>query len=226
VAVGLATGGEDRLGLRPRAGMMIGSWVSVTVVPRKVNTPLSELRELLAGRGIEAGEDAGHGALVQAAYDALVEPNTVEPTFYTFYTDFPTSVSPLTQQHRANPRLAERFDLVAFGAEIGTACSELTDPLELRRRLEAQSSKAASGDVEAMELDEEFPRRPGAGHAAHRWPRDGRGPGADDAHRRLHPADRAVPVRQTRFVRRPARARMADVAASSPVGSVIVVLSV
>jgi len=65
-------------------------------------------------------------------------------------------VCPLTRQHRDNPRLAERWDLVAFGSEIGTAYSELTDPIEQRRRLEAQSVKAAGGDVEAMEMDEDF----------------------------------------------------------------------
>ncbi|ONI86021.1 lysine--tRNA ligase [Saccharothrix sp. ALI-22-I] len=124
--------------------------VGETITP---DTPLAELREVLVGHGIALGDEADHGALVQAAYDQLVEPNTVEPTFYT---DFPTSVSPLTRQHRADPRLAERWDLVAFGTEIGTAYSELTDPLEQRRRLEAQSLKAASGDVEAMELDEDF----------------------------------------------------------------------
>ncbi|MCE7000373.1 bifunctional lysylphosphatidylglycerol synthetase/lysine--tRNA ligase LysX [Saccharothrix sp. S26] len=128
----------------------VSAALAATVTP---DTPLPELRALLAARGIEVADDADHGTLVQEAYDELVEPNTVEPTFYT---DFPTSVSPLTRQHRADPRLAERWDLVAFGAEIGTAYSELTDPLEQRRRLEAQSLKAASGDVEAMELDEDF----------------------------------------------------------------------
>ncbi|MFJ6669485.1 bifunctional lysylphosphatidylglycerol synthetase/lysine--tRNA ligase LysX [Actinosynnema sp. NPDC091369] len=128
----------------------VSAALGATVTP---DTPPAELRSLLAGHGIELNDDADHGALVQEAYDELVEPNTVEPTFYT---DFPTSVSPLTRQHRADPRLAERWDLVAFGAEIGTAYSELTDPLEQRRRLEAQSLQAASGDVEAMELDEDF----------------------------------------------------------------------
>ncbi|WP_434450350.1 bifunctional lysylphosphatidylglycerol synthetase/lysine--tRNA ligase LysX [Lentzea sp. E54] len=117
------------------------------------DTPVADLRSLLAARGVEINEDWDHGRLVQEAYDSFVEASTVGPTFYI---DFPTSVSPLTRQHRADPRLAERWDLVAFGAEIGTAYSELTDPLEQRRRLEAQSLKAASGDVEAMELDEDF----------------------------------------------------------------------
>ena len=86
-------------------------------------------------------------------YEHLVESPTVRPTFYT---DFPAEVSPLTRQHRVDPRLAERWDLVAFGAEIGTAYSELVDPVVQRARLTAQSLQAAGGDPEAMELDEDF----------------------------------------------------------------------
>ena len=55
-------------------------------------------------------------------------------------------------------RFGDEASLIGFGTELGTAYSELTDPLEQRRRLEAQSLKAASGDVEAMELDEDFLR--------------------------------------------------------------------
>ncbi|WP_204765016.1 bifunctional lysylphosphatidylglycerol synthetase/lysine--tRNA ligase LysX [Lentzea nigeriaca] len=130
----------------------VSSALDAVVTP---DTSVSELRSLLGARDVEVNEDWDHGQLVQEAYDSFVEPVTVGPTFYI---DFPTSVSPLTRQHRVDPRLAERWDLVAFGAEIGTAYSELTDPLEQRRRLEAQSLKAASGDVEAMELDEDFLR--------------------------------------------------------------------
>jgi lysyl-tRNA synthetase class 2 len=88
-------------------------------------------------------------------YEHLVEDRTTEPTFYT---DFPTEVSPLTRQHRRDPRLAERWDLVAFGAEIATAYSELVDPVVQRERLEAQSLLAAGGDHEAMAVDEDFLR--------------------------------------------------------------------
>ena len=86
-------------------------------------------------------------------YERLVEKQTVEPTFYR---DFPVEVSPLTRQHRTDPRLAERWDLVAFGAELGTGYSELVDPVVQRERLTAQSLLAAGGDPEAMELDEDF----------------------------------------------------------------------
>jgi lysyl-tRNA synthetase class 2 len=88
-------------------------------------------------------------------YEQLVESRTVEPTFYR---DFPVEVAPLTRQHRDDPRLAEKWDLVAFGTEIATAYSELVDPVEERARLTAQSLLAAGGDPEAMQLDEDFLR--------------------------------------------------------------------
>ncbi|MET9082475.1 bifunctional lysylphosphatidylglycerol synthetase/lysine--tRNA ligase LysX [Streptomyces sp. NPDC004237] len=103
--------------------------------------------------GVPYTGDDGPGDVVLEMYERLVEARTGLPTFYK---DFPTDVSPLTRQHRTDPRLAERWDLVAFGTELGTAYSELTDPVEQRRRLTAQSLLAAGGDPEAMELDEDF----------------------------------------------------------------------
>jgi lysyl-tRNA synthetase, class II len=103
--------------------------------------------------GVPYTADDGHGDVVLEMYERLVEERTQLPTFYK---DFPTDVSPLTRRHRIDPRLAERWDLVAFGTELGTAYSELTDPVEQRRRLTAQSLLAAGGDPEAMELDEDF----------------------------------------------------------------------
>jgi lysyl-tRNA synthetase class 2 len=93
------------------------------------------------------------GAVVLELYEHLVEDRTELPTFYT---DFPLSVSPLTRPHRSKAGIAERWDLVAWGVELGTAYSELTDPVEQRRRLQEQSLLAAGGDPEAMELDEDF----------------------------------------------------------------------
>ncbi|MFC6158588.1 bifunctional lysylphosphatidylglycerol synthetase/lysine--tRNA ligase LysX [Kribbella jiaozuonensis] len=117
------------------------------------NTPVERLREICAEHGLHTTFEMSAGELVLELYDELVEPNT---TFPTFYTDFPLETSPLTRNHRSDPRLAERWDLVAFGAEIGTAYSELVDPVEQRRRLTEQSLKAAAGDPEAMSLDEDF----------------------------------------------------------------------
>ncbi|WP_406440496.1 bifunctional lysylphosphatidylglycerol synthetase/lysine--tRNA ligase LysX [Streptomyces sp. NBC_01613] len=117
------------------------------------DTELEALQRLCDGAGVPYTADDGRGDVVLEMYERLVEEKTRLPTFYK---DFPTDVSPLTRQHRTDPRLAERWDLVAFGTELGTAYSELTDPVEQRRRLTAQSLLAAGGDPEAMELDEDF----------------------------------------------------------------------
>ncbi|MER6418594.1 bifunctional lysylphosphatidylglycerol synthetase/lysine--tRNA ligase LysX [Streptomyces sp. NPDC001137] len=117
------------------------------------DTELPVLHRLCDRAGVPYTPDDGRGDVVLEMYERLVEEKTRLPTFYK---DFPTDVSPLTRQHRADPRLAERWDLVAFGTELGTAYSELTDPVEQRRRLTAQSLLAAGGDPEAMELDEDF----------------------------------------------------------------------
>lgn len=116
-------------------------------------TDLVTLRRVCDAAGIPYLTHWDTGALVLELYERLVEDRTEEPTFYK---DFPTSVSPLTRPHRSIPGLAERWDLVAWGVELGTAYSELTDPVEQRRRLQEQSLLAAGGDPEAMELDEDF----------------------------------------------------------------------
>ncbi|MGW0768872.1 bifunctional lysylphosphatidylglycerol synthetase/lysine--tRNA ligase LysX [Streptomyces sp. NPDC002676] len=116
-------------------------------------TELLRLHRLCDRAGVPYTPDDTPGDVVLEMYERLVEERTEQPTFYK---DFPTEVSPLTRQHRTDPRLAERWDLVAFGTELGTAYSELTDPVEQRRRLTRQSLLAAGGDPEAMELDEDF----------------------------------------------------------------------
>lgn len=117
------------------------------------DTDLATLRLLCDRAGIPYLTHWDAGAVVLELYEHLVEDQTREPTFYK---DFPTSVSPLTRPHRSIPGVAERWDLVAWGVELGTAYSELTDPVEQRRRLQEQSLLAAGGDPEAMELDEDF----------------------------------------------------------------------
>jgi len=139
-----------------------GEWRSLTVygaisaaLGEEIDpgTGVAQLRALCARAGVPAEPGWGHGQIVLEMYERLVEERTVEPTFYR---DFPVEVSPLTRAHRADPRLAERWDLVAFGTELGTGYSELVDPVEERQRLTAQSLLAAGGDPEAMQLDEDF----------------------------------------------------------------------
>ncbi|MFD4180157.1 bifunctional lysylphosphatidylglycerol synthetase/lysine--tRNA ligase LysX [Rhodococcus sp. NPDC058514] len=124
--------------------------LGVEVTPE---TPLEELRRLCDENGIPHQADWDAGAVAQEMYEHLVEDQTEFPTFYT---NFPTSMSPLTRPHPTIPGVAAKWDLVAWGVELGTAYSELTDPVDQRRRLTEQSMLAAGGDEEAMELDEDF----------------------------------------------------------------------
>ncbi len=139
-----------------------GEWPVLTVheavsravgAPVDSGTPTEDLQRLCDDNKVAWQDEWDGGQLVLELYEQLVESTTEAPTFYT---DFPVSVSPLTRSRDDNPGLVERWDLVAFGMELGTAYSELTDPVEQRRRLHTQSLKAAQGDIEAMELDEDF----------------------------------------------------------------------
>jgi lysyl-tRNA synthetase class 2 len=141
-----------------------GEWRTVTVneglsdvlgTPITADTGLPELIRLCEKAEVPTDPSWNRGQVILEMYERLLEEHTVLPTFYR---DFPTEVSPLTRAHRVDPRLAERWDLVAFGHEIGTAYSELIDPTEQRVRFTAQSLLAAGGDPEAMQLDEDFLR--------------------------------------------------------------------
>ena len=116
-------------------------------------TPLHRLTRLCDRAKIAYRPDWDAGEVALEMYEHLVEDQTQAPTFYK---DFPLSVSPLTRSHRSIAGVTERWDLVAWGVELGTAYSELTDPIEQRRRLTEQSMLAAGGDPEAMQLDEDF----------------------------------------------------------------------
>ena len=121
--------------------------------PVTADTPVSVLLRHAEAIGLDLDPRATWGAVLEEIYGELCEKTTTTPVFYT---DFPKENAPLTRQHRDDPRLAEKWDLVIFAAEQGTAYSELVDPLEQRRRLVAQSLLAAAGDPEAMQVDEDF----------------------------------------------------------------------
>jgi lysyl-tRNA synthetase, class II len=141
-----------------------GSWRSVTLhdavseaisQPVDPDTSIEELRKLAAAHEVELSDGLSAGEIVVELFEKLVEHTLIEPTFVR---DYPIEVRPLTRQHRDDPRLAESWDLIVFGTELATAYSELVDPVEQRERLYAQSLLAAAGDVEAMQLDEDFLR--------------------------------------------------------------------
>jgi len=121
----------------------------------RLDGDIERLRKQADSAGVPYDTKWGAGAVVLEMYERLVEHETVQPTFFR---DFPKEVSPLTRQHRTDPLLAERWDLVIDGRELGTAYSELVDPVEQRRRLTDQARAKDAGDAEAMELDEDFLR--------------------------------------------------------------------
>jgi lysyl-tRNA synthetase class 2 len=91
--------------------------------------------------------------LIIELFEHLVEPDLIQPTFVC---DFPALAQPLARPHRSKPGLIEAWDLMIGGLERGTGFSELIDPVIQRDVLTKQSLKAAAGDPEAMELDEDF----------------------------------------------------------------------
>jgi lysyl-tRNA synthetase class 2 len=118
-------------------------------------TSLERLVQLADKHDVALQPQWDGGEIVLELYEKLVEHTLLEPTFVR---DYPVSARPLARDHRDDPRLAEAWDLVVVGTELATGYSELVDPVEQRRRLTEQSLKAAGGDPEAMQLDEDFLR--------------------------------------------------------------------
>ncbi|WP_298509987.1 lysine--tRNA ligase [uncultured Kordia sp.] len=114
-----------------------------------------ELREAAKGMGIEVDETMGKGKLIDEIFGEKCEGNYIEPTFIT---DYPKEMSPLCKEHRENPELTERFELMVCGKEIANAYSELNDPIDQRERFEAQLKLSEKGDDEAMFIDNDFIR--------------------------------------------------------------------
>ena len=116
----------------------------------------AELFEAAKSMHIEVDETMGKGKLIDEIFGAKCEENFIQPTFIT---DYPKEMSPLCKEHRENPDLTERFELMVCGKEIANAYSELNDPIDQRGRFEAQMALAEKGDDEANGIiDEDFLR--------------------------------------------------------------------
>ncbi|WP_418514008.1 lysine--tRNA ligase [Corallibacter sp.] len=116
----------------------------------------TEIREAAKGMGIEVDETMGKGKLIDEIFGEKCEGNYIQPTFIT---DYPKEMSPLCKEHRDNPELTERFELMVCGKEIANAYSELNDPIDQRERFEHQLKLAEKGDDEATEfIDFDFLR--------------------------------------------------------------------
>jgi lysyl-tRNA synthetase class 2 len=153
--VTLADGTEYDLG---------GEWAQITLygslsqaVGREITpqTPWPDLVELAKLHDVPVLARYGPGKLVEELFEALVVPSLHAPTFVR---DYPEETAPLTRAHRDTPGLAEKWDLYVRSFELATAYSELVDPVVQRERFVEQARLGASGDDEAMRVDEDFLR--------------------------------------------------------------------
>ena len=113
-----------------------------------------ELNKICKEKNVKVQKNANYGQMLDALMGELVEPHLVEPTFVI---DYPKAISPLAKPHRnGDPNLVERFELFIGGAEFANSFSELNDPIDQRKRLEAQAVLKERGDVEAQPIDEDF----------------------------------------------------------------------
>jgi lysyl-tRNA synthetase class 2 len=119
------------------------------------DTSIESLQTYALQREVPLQPGWGPDEIILELYEKLVEHTLIAPTFVM---DYPTAVRPLAKPHRSQPGVVEAFDLVVNGVELGTAYSELNDPVVQRQRLVEQSLLAAKGDPEAMDLDETFLR--------------------------------------------------------------------
>ncbi len=114
-----------------------------------------ELRETARKLGLEVDETMGIGKLIDEIFGEKCEHHYIQPTFII---DYPKEMSPLTKEHRDNPALTERFELMVNGKELANCYSELNDPIEQRERFEEQLKLSEKGDDEAMFIDQDFLR--------------------------------------------------------------------
>jgi len=143
-----------RISLRHAAAEEASKRLGVTVMVeelRSLDSAIAIARKL----GIEIPKGAGAGKVASAIFESLWEAHLIQPTFVY---DFPTEVSPLSKQRPDDPDTVERFELYIGGFEVANAFSELNDPVEQRRRFEAQLTERAAGDHEAHAMDEDYVR--------------------------------------------------------------------
>ncbi|MEU4713850.1 lysine--tRNA ligase [Micromonospora purpureochromogenes] len=150
-----ADGSEFDLGGEWRSVTLFGVLSEALGEEVTVRTERSRLVDYADKVGLAVDPKWGPGKLAEELFEELVVPGLQAPTFVR---DYPEETSPLTRAHRSEPGLAEKWDLYVLGFELGTAYSELVDPVVQRERLVAQAQLAARGDDEAMRLDEDFLR--------------------------------------------------------------------
>jgi lysyl-tRNA synthetase class 2 len=157
------TFGDHRISFRAPFARVSLREAARTAVAAKLRQEVSDRdlrsREAVAAMAarlhVEVKPGHGPGKITTSLFEALCEPDLIQPTFVF---DFPTEVSPLSKQRADDPDTVERFELYIGGFEVANAFSELNDPVEQRRRFEQQLAERQRGDHEAHEMDEDYVR--------------------------------------------------------------------
>ena len=131
---------------------LISEGVGQEVTPQ---TSYDELKTIATKLGLKIDPKWITGKLAEEIFEHVTEGQLNEPIFVKGY---PVDTSPLVRAHRTIPGIVEKWDLYVEGFELATGYSELIDPVIQRERLTEQSLLAAKGDLEAMQLDEDFLR--------------------------------------------------------------------
>jgi lysyl-tRNA synthetase, class II len=118
-------------------------------------TPIAELKKYATKLGMKIDPKWVTGKLAEEIFEHVAQNKLIEPTFVMGY---PVDTSPLVRAHREIPGVVEKWDLYVDGFELATGYSELVDPVIQRERLIEQAELGAKGDLEAMQLDEDFLR--------------------------------------------------------------------
>jgi lysyl-tRNA synthetase class 2 len=118
-------------------------------------TPIEDLKKIATKLGMKVDPKWITGKLAEEIFEHVAKDQLIEPTFVM---GFPVDTSPLVRAHREIPGVAEKWDLYVDGFELATGYSELIDPVIQRDRLVEQATLGAKGDLEAMQVDEDFLR--------------------------------------------------------------------
>ena len=141
-----------------------GSWKEISLfdaisdaVGEKVTgeSSIEELKKIATKLGIKLDPKWIKGKIAEEIFEHVAIKKLTGPTFVK---GFPIDTSPLVRAHRTTAGVAEKWDLYIEGFELATGYSELVDPVVQRERLVEQAKLGASGDLEAMGLDEDFLR--------------------------------------------------------------------
>ena len=116
---------------------------------------VEEARAMAKSIGVAYEERFGVGGILNAAFEAKVEADLIQPVFITHH---PTEISPLAKKNFDDPRITDRFEFFVYGRELANGFTELNDPIDQKLRFEEQIKQREAGDEEAHVMDEDFIR--------------------------------------------------------------------